>query len=318
MENSGNQESQGWASSWWEKLCVRDRVPALGSSNLPSGGREVSFPTGYWALECHFQQSSTLGPSPALSDAQDVGKWILVARLSRCNVKTSPLPFNIVSIHPPRLCWGYILVLSVDPSWILLSHLLLAHSVESLLLSMPPPPHAPISPSTVNQPTVNRHCLLLGLLRACALCLLPFTGFALPYISPQGLAAPFPIFFFLIVRLGLPFFVGHRRKVTFSSHQIKDACILSTWGWWWFSRSVVSDSLWPHGLQAPLSMRFPSQEYWSGWPFPSPTIRMAYHHWRWSWSPGWDSAWFLLCKLAFPSASPYWTLQREVSMPSPT
>ena len=32
---------------------------------------------------------------------------------------------------------------------------------------------------------------------------------------------------------------------------------------------------WPHGLwtvacQAPLSMRFPRQEYWSGWPFPSP------------------------------------------------
>ena len=23
-------------------------------------------------------------------------------------------------------------------------------------------------------------------------------------------------------------------------------------------------------LQAPLSMGFPSQEYWSGWPFPSP------------------------------------------------
>ena len=166
------------------RSCVLETVPALGSSNLPSGGWEVSFPTGYWALECHFQQSPTLGPSPALSDAQDVGKWILVARLSRCNVKTSPLPFNIVSIHPPPLCWGYILVLSVDPSWLLRSHLLLAHSVESLLLSMPPPPHAPISPSTVKQSTVNRHCLLLGLLRECALCLLPFTGFALPYISP--------------------------------------------------------------------------------------------------------------------------------------
>ena len=39
------------------------------------------------------------------------------------------------------------------------------------------------------------------------------------------------------------------------------------------SPSVVSDSLRPHGLvalQAPLSMGFSRQEYWSGWPFPSP------------------------------------------------
>ena len=37
--------------------------------------------------------------------------------------------------------------------------------------------------------------------------------------------------------------------------------------------SVVSNSLWPHGLlptQAPLSMAFSRQEYWSGLPFPSP------------------------------------------------
>ena len=37
---------------------------------------------------------------------------------------------------------------------------------------------------------------------------------------------------------------------------------------------VVSDSLRPHGLtvayQAPLSMGFSRQEYWSGLPFPSP------------------------------------------------
>ena len=32
------------------------------------------------------------------------------------------------------------------------------------------------------------------------------------------------------------------------------------------SCSVGSDSLWPHGL----SMEFSRQEYWSGWPFPSP------------------------------------------------
>ena len=33
----------------------------------------------------------------------------------------------------------------------------------------------------------------------------------------------------------------------------------------------MSDSLWPHGLhQAPPSMKFSRQEYWSGLPFPSP------------------------------------------------
>ena len=39
------------------------------------------------------------------------------------------------------------------------------------------------------------------------------------------------------------------------------------------SRSVVSDSLRPHGLidhQLPLSMRLSRQEYWSGFPCPSP------------------------------------------------
>ena len=36
--------------------------------------------------------------------------------------------------------------------------------------------------------------------------------------------------------------------------------------------SVVSDSVtpWTLALQAPLSMGFPRQEYWSGLPFPSP------------------------------------------------
>ena len=38
------------------------------------------------------------------------------------------------------------------------------------------------------------------------------------------------------------------------------------------SHSVVSDSatLWTIARQAPLSMEFSRQEYWSGWPFPSP------------------------------------------------
>ena len=40
------------------------------------------------------------------------------------------------------------------------------------------------------------------------------------------------------------------------------------------SHSVISNSLWPYGLyyialQAPLSMEFSWQEYWSGLPFPS-------------------------------------------------
>ena len=34
--------------------------------------------------------------------------------------------------------------------------------------------------------------------------------------------------------------------------------------------SAVSDSLQCYGLQAPLSIGFPRQEYWSGLPFPSP------------------------------------------------
>ena len=39
---------------------------------------------------------------------------------------------------------------------------------------------------------------------------------------------------------------------------------------WKGSCSVVSDSLRPHGHQAPPSMGFSRQEYWSGLPFPSP------------------------------------------------
>ena len=49
-------------------------------------------------------------------------------------------------------------------------------------------------------------------------------------------------------------------------YNIKYYC---TWKWKW-SRSVVSDSLWPHGHQAPPSMGFSRQEYWSGLAFRSP------------------------------------------------
>ena len=46
----------------------------------------------------------------------------------------------------------------------------------------------------------------------------------------------------------------------------------SSWAWWWFSLSVMSDSatLWTVVSQAPLSMGFPRQECWSGLPFLSP------------------------------------------------
>ena len=48
---------------------------------------------------------------------------------------------------------------------------------------------------------------------------------------------------------------------------------LQRWWWWcWFSCSVVSDSAtpWTVARQAPLSMGFSRQEYWSGLSFPSP------------------------------------------------
>ena len=248
MENSGHQESQGRVSSWCEKLCVRDIQNAmLGISNLPPGGHEVSFPTGYWALECHFQQSPTLGPSPGLSEAQDGGKWFLVARLSRSNGKTSPLPFNIVSIHPPPSCWGHNLVLSVDPSWQPLSRLL-------------PAPLSCISPAIYATSTPRPYQPFHRELVYCEKTLSPPwpSAWMCPLPPPLNWFCPSLHFssrvgcplapFLLIVRVGLCFFGGHRSKMRFSSHQIKDACVLSTWGWWWFSLSVVSDSLWPHGL----------------------------------------------------------------------
>ena len=41
----------------------------------------------------------------------------------------------------------------------------------------------------------------------------------------------------------------------------------------WFSRLVMSDSFatpWTLTHQAPMSLGFPKQKYWSGLPFPSP------------------------------------------------
>ena len=37
-----------------------------------------------------------------------------------------------------------------------------------------------------------------------------------------------------------------------------------------FSRVRLCVTVWTVALQAPLSMGFPRQEYWSGLPFPSP------------------------------------------------
>jgi len=64
---------------------------------------------------------------------------------------------------------------------------------------------------------------------------------------------------------GLPSMGSHR-----VGHVWSDLAVAAEkWKWKW-SRSVVSDSLWPHGHQAPLSKGFSRQEYWSGLPFPSP------------------------------------------------
>ena len=34
---------------------------------------------------------------------------------------------------------------------------------------------------------------------------------------------------------------------------------------------------WTVALQAPLSMEFPRQEYWSGFPFPTPIVYVYFH-----------------------------------------
>ena len=54
-------------------------------------------------------------------------------------------------------------------------------------------------------------------------------------------------------------------KVTMSRDRVFEELLLS--------RQVMSDSFattWTVALQAPLSMRFPRQEHWSGLPFPLP------------------------------------------------
>ena len=68
---------------------------------------------------------------------------------------------------------------------------------------------------------------------------------------------------------------------------------------------VLSQAVMPNSLQlacqAPLSMGFPKQEYWSGWPFPSPGdlpdsgIELAFPaspalQKTWALSQGWEDA----------------------------
>ena len=87
----------------------------------------------------------------------------------------------------------------------------------------------------------------------------------------------FQVLWVICIAFSHPYFIWTPWKV-------KINFILGRWKlmlWDWFRGcsqlecvcSVVSDSLQPQGLaghQAPLSMGFPRQEYWSGLPFPSP------------------------------------------------
>ena len=62
--------------------------------------------------------------------------------------------------------------------------------------------------------------------------------------------------------------------LTFLCLVVSLALLYPLW-WWWFSRQVMPDSCrvvtpWTVALQAPLSVGFSRQEYWSGLPFPSP------------------------------------------------
>ena len=71
------------------------------------------------------------------------------------------------------------------------------------------------------------------------------------------------------------------------------------WKWKW-SHSVVSDSLWPPwtiACQAPLSLAFSRQEYWSGLPCPSPGDFL---------DPGIEPGSLILQAHSLPSEPPGW------------
>lgn len=95
-----------------------------------------------------FQQSQILRLSPALSEAQAMGIWTLVGSLSQSGGKTSPLPFNMVSLQPPPLLlWVHIIVHGADPSGPLPSLSLPDRSVGSFLLPTSHPLPAPTGTS---------------------------------------------------------------------------------------------------------------------------------------------------------------------------
>ena len=62
--------------------------------------------------------------------------------------------------------------------------------------------------------------------------------------------------------------------------------------------SVVSNSVWPHGLpgayQAPLSMGFSRQEYWSGLPLPSPRRHITKWKEQFKFPPSISMAWQII------------------------
>ena len=53
--------------------------------------------------------------------------------------------------------------------------------------------------------------------------------------------------------------------------------ISATWKAQSLSRVRLFVTPWTVGHQAPLSMGFSRQEYWSGWPFPSPSLSLFIH-----------------------------------------
>ena len=89
-------------------------------------------------------------------------------------------------------------------------------------------------------------------------------------------ASPSMRFFRQEYRSGLPFLGCWECSICWFACWLQEggrAQLLKEWHGLLFSCSVVSNSfatLWTVAHQAPLSIGFPRQEYWSGLPFPSP------------------------------------------------
>ena len=67
--------------------------------------------------------------------------------------------------------------------------------------------------------------------------------------------------------------INHHTNTNIICHIYNTNTIPNTnihYGGWWFSHLCPTlATLWTVDCQAPLSMGFPRQDYWSGWPFPS-------------------------------------------------